>query len=271
MRKVFSSFATTNMALQRDKLCDSALKVGFTDALRLSPDDYKNSQFAYDNEKVLTQARGAGYWLWKPYLIYKELRNLKQGDLLVYCDAGRESYCSYELTRFPERIAAMAFESEQGFILGPALHQHGPLCKWTKMDCIKIIGEDKLDVMERPTIQATWSFWTPTKASFDFLNEWLKYCSDYRCLTDHPNTLGFNNHKNFIAHRHDQSILTLLAYKNNSSYLDFESTGVFKILKLRQKSGLANQFLRRIDDCESLLEGKVFGSLWKCFIDSKFS
>jgi hypothetical protein len=32
--------------------------------------------------------KGSGMWLWKPYIIYKQLSNLNNGDYLVYCDPG---------------------------------------------------------------------------------------------------------------------------------------------------------------------------------------
>lgn len=37
--------------------------------------------------KVLQFTRGGGY-IWKPYFIKKALQDLKDGDILVYCDTG---------------------------------------------------------------------------------------------------------------------------------------------------------------------------------------
>ena len=49
--------------------------------------------------------------------------------------------------------------------------------------------------------------------SFSFISEWLTYAQDSRALTDDPNVLGKDNYDGFIDHRHDQSILSLLAKK----------------------------------------------------------
>ncbi|PXW93246.1 hypothetical protein C7444_12110 [Sphaerotilus hippei] len=264
MANVFASFATPNFAGRRDYLCDSALAVGFDRALRFSPDDYLGTDFATRNAETLALPRGAGYWLWKPWLIREALRGLNSGDLLVYCDAGRSDY--YKLTRFPKKLSELARSNGHGFLLGPVISQHGPVSHWTKRDCLQIMGMDRPDVLVRPIIQATWSLWTPSDLAFSFLDQWLTYCEDSRCLADNLNVLGFDNHSGFRDHRHDQSILTLLAYKNNSPFLDFTSTGVFGFLGLRKKSMLANFFLKRIDDAENLLNRglavALAASLW---------
>lgn len=265
MRSVFASFATENLADKRDGLCNSALNVGFSEVRRWSPSDYADTDFSEKNKHILSQSRGAGYWLWKPYLILQELKTMSPGELLVYCDAGGENYYSYSLNQFPKKLANIAINTKQGFLLGPALYQHGNLSRWTKRDCLILLGMDNPETLKKPTIQAGWSFWTPTDVAIDFLEEWIEYASDERCLTDISNTLGMDNYDDFVAHRHDQSILTLLAYKYQAQYLDFSKTGLFKILKLRPQSGLANQFLRRIDDGEKMVNGQMVFALVSLF------
>lgn len=46
-----------------------------------------------------------------------------------------------------------------------------------------------------------------------FVEEWLRYCRDERILTDIPNESGYPNLTGFVDHRHDQSVLSLLAEK----------------------------------------------------------
>lgn len=45
------------------------------------------------------------------------------------------------------------------------------------------------------------------------MSEWLAYAQDSRLITDSENTFGFENYPNFRHHRHDQTILSLLAKK----------------------------------------------------------
>lgn len=51
--------------------------------------------------------------------------------------------------------------------------------------------------------------------SVAFVSEWLEYAQDSRALTDDGNVLRLRNYKGFREHRHDQSILGLLAKKRN--------------------------------------------------------
>lgn len=44
----------------------------------------KHSRFINSNP------RGYGYWLWKPYIILKQLELLNDGDILFYADCGCE-------------------------------------------------------------------------------------------------------------------------------------------------------------------------------------
>jgi hypothetical protein len=46
-----------------------------------------------------------------------------------------------------------------------------------------------------------------------FVDEWLFFAQDERALTDIPNQLGKPNLPEFKAHRHDQSIYSILVKK----------------------------------------------------------
>ena len=37
---------------------------------------------------IRTHRAGFGFWIWKPKIIYDTLNKMKEGDILVYCDAG---------------------------------------------------------------------------------------------------------------------------------------------------------------------------------------
>lgn len=256
MANIFASFANEAFQQRRDEICESAVNVGFDKINRWSPLDYKNSDFEARNKSILEAKRGAGYWLWKPWLILNEVRCLSEDDVLVYCDAGRSSYFNFRF--LPEFLIKKVIEDEKGFLLGPTLPQHGPLLKWTKRDCIELVGLSCQNVIYRPQIQATWSIWRNTAPAIDFLSDWLRFCEDERCLTDKSNILGFDNYSDFVDHRHDQSILTLLAYRENAPYLDFSRSAAMKLLNIRSRSRFAHLFGKRILDAEICLR---YGSM----------
>lgn len=263
-RSVFLSFATDAFLENRDRLCSSALLAGFDRAISKGTQDIMGA-FWEENAATLSQRRGGGFWLWKPFIIKQVLQELDDDDVLVYSDAGRNDF--YRLRRFPSNLINMVRKQPEGFLLGPSLIQHGPLRLWTKRDCLVLLDSDKLEILCKPQIQATWSLWTKSEEAISFLDQWLAFCEDPRCLTDIENTLGLPNYMDFQDHRHDQSILTLLAYKTKAPYLDFSHYFFYRILNLRPQSRLAQLFLKRIDDAENILSGVGFArALLQCYL-----
>ncbi|WP_291360352.1 MULTISPECIES: hypothetical protein [Acinetobacter] len=266
-RNIFLSYASGSFIQARDELCQSALAVGFDEARARGP-EHLDPAFVEENQDILSQSRGAGYWLWKPQIILQELRKLKEGDLLVYSDAGRSSY--YQFKSFPKNCISLT--KKHGFVLGPTIGQHGPMSKWTKRDAFILLDMDKPEIYNLPPIQATYSFWTPCPKAFEFLEEWLEACQDPRILTDMENTQGLSNLDDFQDHRHDQTVISLLAYKYNAPFMDYRGTFIEKLLLLRPQSRFAHMFLKRIYDVEltykrSIL--KTIQALNRCWSDFK--
>lgn len=255
----FLSFADARFAPAAKALCTSALGVGFASAVVRSHDDLDDA-FRQTHAAILSAPRGAGYWLWKPQIILQELDRIPEGEVLCYCDAGRSAY--YRFTRLPERLVEKT--SRHGFLLGAAVAQHGAMSRWTKRDAFILTGMDRPDIAARTPIQATWSFWTNCTAARDFLRLWLEACKDPRALTDQPNELG-ENYPDFQDHRHDQALLSLIAYRENAPCLDYSARGLFQLLKLRPQSGLAHHFLKRIEDAEAMERGEMIRGLVRSF------
>lgn len=43
--------------------------------------------FLRRNAHILNRSRGGGYWLWKPYVIFRELYLARDGDIILYSDS----------------------------------------------------------------------------------------------------------------------------------------------------------------------------------------
>src|SRR5262249_42668892 len=67
----------------------SGLEIGGIDrAIKYGRSDI-DQEFYRRNQSMLDEPRGAGYWLWKPYLVAKALKEeMANGDVLFYCDSG---------------------------------------------------------------------------------------------------------------------------------------------------------------------------------------
>ena len=47
-----------------------------------------DAEFAQQHPNILSYKRGNGLWLWKPYFIYRVMKECVDGDIIFYCDAG---------------------------------------------------------------------------------------------------------------------------------------------------------------------------------------
>jgi hypothetical protein len=89
--------------------CLTGLANGVRQCVKLNMTIFDNDQrFAKKNKHILDRKRGAGYWLWKPYIIHRELYLAREGDIIVYSDAAVDVIQNIDhlinLTRFHDVI-----------------------------------------------------------------------------------------------------------------------------------------------------------------------
>lgn len=177
---------------------------GFDRVISFSPDSIDSGYFE-QHKSILSVKRGNGLWLWKPYFIKKVLDNANDGDIIFYCDSG-----SFFVRKINHLIESFS-ENENIWVSNIPLLEVNftkPLC-FEKMEC--------LDDYYRCTnqIQGTFIMLRCCEESKDFVNNWLGYCEDYELLSpEHKirdDKLG--GEFQFISHREDQSILSLLCKK----------------------------------------------------------
>ena len=82
------SFSTSLYSLATKRVLASGLDIGKVDYTHIYRLKDLDLEYWKKNEHILTQKRGAGYWIWKSYFIYKHLiEHVKFGDVLIYCDS----------------------------------------------------------------------------------------------------------------------------------------------------------------------------------------
>ena len=160
------------------------------------PEKYKE-----DHADIFKYKRGAGLWLWKPYLVNRTLDMMKDGDWLFYSDAG----CFF--IHSIKRIIRYAEKKNLSIVLFglPLLNR-----QFCKNECYKVLG-----VEDRGENQAVGTFFLVKKnaESMSFMKEWLLSCerADLICPERFHNEI--NEFPDFYSHREDQSLLSLLAIK----------------------------------------------------------
>jgi hypothetical protein len=185
-------------------LVKSARHVGGVDAIFAHSPRNIDRAFRRRNAAILDQPRGAGYWLWKPYFIHRHLRDLGANDWLFYCDAGAivvERPNLLVAHALAEQLDVMVFDGQPSWLE----------FLWTKRDAFLLAGCDAPRFWGSTQIIGGLSLWRGTGAARELAQEWLDLSSDPRAITDLANQLGQPNLPGFREHRHDQSLLSLLA------------------------------------------------------------
>lgn len=209
-RLALLTYASPGYEAQQRAVIRSARRSGFSDIVAWDRPRLERTDFYVEHREVLDRRKGGGFWLWKPYLIGRELQRLATGDFLVYTD------CGYPWRPLVIRQSLGPLlhwcESENGGVLpGVYIPKHGPNRKWTKHECFVTMNCDSAVYWQQPQIQATFSVWQKCALAEDFVAEWLRWCMQPAALSDDKILAEVLEYPEFVDHRHDQSILTNLA------------------------------------------------------------
>ena len=169
-----------------------------------TPDDI-DKDFKKKNEYILSKGRGNGYWLWKPYFLYRTLtEKLNYGDYLIYSDA------AIIYVDLAQKLVDFLNERNVDMYLHRLPHLEK---QYTKRDAFILLGVDAPFYAETGQFNAAFQIYRKTKFTEFFIREYLYYAQDKRIITDDDNEMGVDNYEGFRDHRHDQSILSLLTKK----------------------------------------------------------
>lgn len=199
---VLVNYATERFRPYQRLSSQTALRLGGIDrVIQCGPDDL-DLEFRQRNAHLLSEPRGGGYWIWKPYLIERELQALDEGDCLVYADAGVFFTGSVSPALRLLRASGdsvMVFENRLGIER-----------EWTKRDAFVELGCDSPRYADTNQIAGGISIWARSSMSLDLVREWLRLVQDAQLVTDLPGRCGLPDYPGFREHRHDQSIFSLL-------------------------------------------------------------
>jgi hypothetical protein len=167
------------------------------------------------NAYTLSNPRGAGYWLWKPWLILRVLHAIPQGDIVVYFDSDISvNDDPVEFASECERNGISAIES--GFMSNT----------FTKRDCYIILRADSKEYYDAPQVWAACLAFQNTPLIANFITDWLAACCNPHLIDDSPSVLG-PEVTGFMTHRHDQAILTIMLKQAGFRLLPNERATIF--------------------------------------------
>ena len=191
------TFASDNMSISAELCRKSALAHGCDVSRIYGIEDIFGTDFLERNYDILTQNRGVGYWLWKPYFILQEIETLPFDNFLIYTDAGVE---------FVNHINHL-INSMDDILLFQNNYKHSEWCKGDVMAYTPDYSGNQ--------VQASAMIFRNSISAIMFTEQWLSRCEIPGLIDDSPSKLP--NYPGFQEHRHDQAILTSVAVQKNIS------------------------------------------------------
>lgn len=168
-------------------------------------------KFITDNSDIFTQTKGAGLWLWKPWLINKTLDLIPEDALLIYADTS---------VIFRRPITELIELSNKKNII---LIEHP---SYTREQEVAPFIFEKLNCNEEscktgPATVANFIMLRNNSSTRLFIQEWLNSCLDRSIFLAE---LDKNSRPtNYIRHAHDQAILSVMThkFKDNIALLEY--------------------------------------------------
>jgi hypothetical protein len=212
-----------NLRNPRERLRRQAEAMGFFgDRIRIWTEADLDSDFREKMKSHLVHgSRGYGYWCWKPQIVLQLLREMDEGDILLYVDAG----CHLnpggikrlkEYFELAEKYGIVAFQSRQ---IDDALRNDFsthflPDGEWCKGDILDYFGvRNDSTIVNSGQMGGGIFLVKKSAAAVRFFEEFRQvYFDRYELCDDSPSISP--NLPGFIENRHDQSIFSLLVKRN---------------------------------------------------------
>lgn len=208
------TFASNDMSRSSELCVDSVRGQRVVWAMIYNPAQVDVLAFPFPTlRELMKQPRGVGYWAWKPFIIAETMKALKDEDVLIYSDAGVE---------FLDNVNHIIDRMDQDIFLFGNMYEHA---HWCKRDIVEaVFSADNLPDFTHWALPVPWEFFSKqVQASViffrvndttrAFVKEWLDWClfEGGRLIDDSPSRAP--NHPEFQENRHDQAILTTMAYR----------------------------------------------------------
>lgn len=159
--------------------------------------------FVSQNQSILSQKYGAGYWLWKPWVILDAMKKAPENAIIIYSDGGsviKNSVSDFiELTK-KQDIVLCRYED---------IMTYGTLKNRAKREVFIRLNCDDKEHHQHPTLWAGFLVLRNTPKARHFIATWLSYCTDPQLLCNEKSSQP--EYPDFRGHLHDEAILGVVA------------------------------------------------------------
>lgn len=195
-------------------ICKSAVAFGrFSRVVGVTEKDLQSDAafWSVHGDFIERTPRGYGNYVWKPYLIAKFLRELADDEILVYLDCG----CTLNplgLARFDEYVWMVSSAADAA---GPAMisfqMEHQAEIRYSKRALLEHMRPTAADLRSGQYVGGIQMMRRCARTAA-FAEEWYAIAGMHALIDD---TRGAE-HAEFVDHRHDQSVYSLLAKRRGT-------------------------------------------------------
>lgn len=231
------SFADRRFHKAKKRFSMQAEKFGLFDSIQIFDEVSISAEFKAQFSSIFHRGtRGFGYWVWKPEIIMKTLEKINDGDILIYLDVGfhintmgRKRFLEYLriLKASSEGVLVFKYDNsiENSLVFKPQ-DVDWTLEAYTKAyTANKLAGSEWSKLRHRKTSAAGILIIQKRLSSIKFIKHWRDLTYEDVHLFD--DALTETEHHKFIAHRHDQSVFSILSELSDVQFMSaFEHWGV---------------------------------------------
>ena len=221
------AFADSRMNRSLLRLSRQVQSLDFFDSVNLLNESNLPFDFReHFKDKLVIGTRGFGYWSWKPVVILEALKQMTEGEELLYVDAGchlnpngKKRLNEYFQILNNTKQGILAFQANPPSRSNSSLSYDGrrlfdqPNYEWIKGDLLDYfnVRNDK-EVTHSQAIGSGIILFKKCDFSMRIVKEWLEITLCRFDLVDDTPSVS-PNLPGFIEHRHDQALWTLLCLK----------------------------------------------------------
>lgn len=223
------SFADHRMTISAANLQQSATRYGVDKVRVYSPADF-TPQFKSMAAECLKVSKGAGLYVWKPWVVWDYIQSLPDGAIVIYADAGQT---------FVDNVNTVIREMKEDIMFFSNGWLQVDWCKMSVMETIIPASQYGMGdgfssgwlrdsaATRHKQVQASLVFFRLTPDVRNLITEWMLWALMPGFCDNSPSTIP--NYPTFKETRWDQSILCCLQIKHGYKLHWFPTTTAYHI------------------------------------------
>ena len=204
------SYCSRGFKNRYNKIINQAKKSKLFDNFKCYTENDIDNNFKNKNKNIwYNSGRGGGWWIWKPYIIFKLLQKIKDDDIIVYYDGGCNLNINKESIEKFNNYIKLVNKSKQGILKFRC--GRGTDVKYTNKKT-QLYFKNRFNLSDKKlneiiiSKQLVGGIMIIKKTCFS-----LNFFKEVLAILDDDNNLFTDkyNEKNEL-HRHDQAIMSML-------------------------------------------------------------